>query len=208
VYLVIPTTADDATQELYVSNIIKTYRSATPAQLAKGREWYPTAHGLAALMADGNVRAGAGVIAALSPQKAWNYNVKLAADAFSNQTVRGHVRDAVQKAERIMLGEDPLHVLPEDSKTWNFFRCIADPSDAEAVVVDRHAFDVAVGETLGNADRGLSNKRRYTTIAHAYREAARRLDVLPQVLQAVTWTVQVDATEALPYRSARNYGAK
>lgn len=202
----IQTTADDETHGRYVSNIIVAYNRATPDQILKGSVWYRTAHELAFVISGGNVRAGAGVIAALSPQKAWNYNVKLATESFTNNEARGHVKDACGKAERIMLGEDPLGVLPEDSKTWNFFRCIADPEDAEAVVIDRHAFDIAIGETLGNADRGLSNKRRYATIAHAYREAARQLNILPQVLQAITWTVQIDETNALPYRAARKYG--
>lgn len=204
----IPTMADDATHERYVQNIITAYNAANPQQRTAGASWYQHAHELAYLMSEGNVRAGAGVIAALSPQKAWGYNVKLATEAFeSEDKVRGQVRDACAKAERIMLGEDPLDVLPDESKTWHFFRCIVDPTDPDAVVIDRHAHDIAVGETFGAKDRGLSNKRRYASLAHAYREAARRLNALPQVVQAVTWTVQVDATAALPYRSARKYGA-
>lgn len=200
----IPTVADDAAHEKYVTNIIAAYRAATPDQLNRGRQWYHTANELAHMMSEGNTRAGAGVIAALSPQKAWYLNVALAENAFATGEVRGQVRDACGKAERIMLGEDPLNVLPEDSKTWNFYRCIADPSDPDPVCVDRHSFDVAVGETLGSADRGLSNKRRYATIAHAYREAARRIGIIPSVLQAVTWCVQLDATAHLPYRSGRS----
>lgn len=201
----IPTTATDEQHEQYVRNIISTWNLATPEQIDRGRQWYPHANELATLMSEGNTRAAAGVIAALSPQKAWAFNVKLAREAFATGEVRGQVRDAVGKAERIMLGADPLDVLPDDSKTWNFFRAIIDPTDAEAVVIDRHAHDIAVGEIYGNRDRGLSTKRRYATLAHAYREAARRLDELPQVVQAVTWTVQVDLTDSLPHRSARRY---
>ncbi|MCW2901569.1 MAG: hypothetical protein JWO67_3834 [Streptosporangiaceae bacterium] len=188
----IPTVADDATHARYVANIIAKYREATPDQAARGRAWYPTARQLAAMMAEGNVRAGAGVIAALSPQKAWAYNVRLAGQAFETGEVRGHVKDACGKAERIMLGADPLDVLPADSKTWNFFRCIVDPEDAEAVVIDRHAHDIAVGVVYGDADRGLGAKRRYATLSHAYREAARQLGEIPSVVQAVSWVVQVE----------------
>lgn len=201
----IPTTATTEQHGSMVRNILSTWNLATPEQLDRGRGWYPHAHELAYHLSDGNVRAGAGVLAALSPQKAWAYNVKLAREAFATGEVRGQVRDAVGKAERIMLGADPLDVLPDDSKTWNFFRSIIDPTDAEAVVIDRHAHDIAVGEVYGNRDRGLSNKRRYASLAHAYREAARQLDELPQVVQAVTWTVQVDHTDSLPHRSARRY---
>jgi hypothetical protein len=138
------------------------------------------------------VLAGAGVLAALSPQKAWQYNVRLAGEAFANGEARGHVKDACRKAERIMSGEHPLEVLPTDSKTWNFFRCIADPDDREAVVVDRHAHDIAVGIVFGDDDRGLGAKGRYALLALAYRVAARELDEIPSVVQAVTWVVQVE----------------
>jgi hypothetical protein len=72
---------------------------------------------------------------------AWDQNVRMAKDAFTNGEPRGHTRDALHKAGRIMDGEDPLAVLPADSKTWNFFRAIVDPEDAEAVVIDRYAHD-------------------------------------------------------------------
>lgn len=199
----IPTTATDEQHEQYVRNIISTWNLATPEQIDRGRGWYPHARELAELMSEGNVRAGAGVIAALSPQKSWEQNVRIAERSFEMGQVRGNVRDACVKAENIMLGFDPLDILPDDSKTWNFFRCIIDPADPEPVVIDRHAHDIAVGEIYGSRDRGLSNKRRYATIAHAYREAARRLDEIPSVVQAVSWTVQVDATEDLPYRAGR-----
>lgn len=199
----IPTTADDAAHERYVSNIVDAWRWSTADQERRGRTWYHTAHDVATLMAEGNTRAGAGVIAALSPQKAWEANVKLAAGAFESGEVRGHVRDAVTKAERIILGEDPLDVLPDDSKTWNFFRCIADPGDPDAVVIDRHAHDIAVGAVYGNADRGLSNKRRYATLAHAYREAARRLGEIPSTVQAVVWCYQIDLVADRPHRPSR-----
>lgn len=188
----IPTVADDETLERYVTNIISVWERATEDQLTHGRTWYRNAHHLATMIADGNTRAGAGVLAALSPQTAWSYNVKLARDAFENGQARGHVRNALEKAERIMTGENPLDVLPAESKTWNFFRAIMDPDDQEAVVIDRHAHDVAVGEPWGNGDRGLSNKRRYATLSHAYREAARRLDETPSTVQAVTWVVWRD----------------
>lgn len=196
----IPTTANDETNERYVENIISVYRSANPSQQQRGYDWYPTAHQLAEMMSEGNVKAGAGVIAALSANKAWETNVKLASRCFETGEFSGHVRDALGKAERIMNGEDPETVLPMAAKTGNFYRCIVDPTDPDAVVIDRHAHDIAVGEVYGSADRGLSNKRRYATLAHAYREAARRLGELPQVVQAVTWVVQIEMLAGTGHR--------
>ena len=185
----IPTVADTEQMNIYVDNILKVWRFATPDQLARGRSWYRTAQQLAEVMADGDTRAGAGVIAALSPQSAWDYNVRLAAQAFETGQPAGHLGDALRKAGRIMNGEDPLTVLPSESKTWNFFRAIVDPEDAEAVVIDRHAHDIAVGETYGRQERGLSSKRRYATLALAYRIAAQQLDEIPSTVQAATWVV-------------------
>jgi hypothetical protein len=144
------------------------------------------------MISNGNIRQGAGVIAALSANKSWTENIKLATDAFRSGKPSKHVRDAIVKATRILQGEEPENVLPMSAKTGNFFLCIENPQHPTAVCVDRHAHDVAVGEIYGNADRGLSAKGRYNLIADAYREAARRLGTNPATVQAVTWVVQVE----------------
>jgi len=186
----IPTTATDKEHRRYVCNIIRAYESASADQEKRGREWYSTAHQVAEFMAEGDVRKGAGVIAALSPQKTWDLNVRMARQALETGKATGHVLDALNKAAKILAGADPADVLPPALKTGMFYRTIMDPDDPDAVVIDRHAHDVAVGERYGNRDRGLHNKNRYATLAHAYREAARLLQTLPSTVQAVTWLVQ------------------
>lgn len=188
----IPIQADGWTREQYVANIIDCYESASEEQKEEGQWWYPTAHSLASFIADGDVRQGAGLLAALSPQTSWSLNVQLASEAYETGDARRHVADALSKANRIMSGEDPQDVLPMARKTGQFYLCILDPTDPEAVCIDRHAHDIAVGEVYGQADRGLSAKGRYALIAHCYREAAYRLGVLPQVVQAVTWVAWRD----------------
>ncbi|MBK3564460.1 hypothetical protein JHN47_11960 [Streptomyces sp. MBT62] len=59
-------------------------------------------------------------------------------------------------------------------------------------MIDRHAHDVAVGETYGNRDRGLSCASRYALLADCYREAAWRLGELPSTVQAVTWVAHTE----------------
>lgn len=204
----IPTKADDAAQKMYVSNIIDCFNSADADQLTRGRNWYQTAREIAIKMVDSDepeaVMVGAGLLAAFSPQKAWYLNVRLATSAAATGEARGHFKDACAKAEKILDGQDPISVLPKDSKTWNFYLCIFDPTDPNPVCIDRHAADVATGEVNGSKDRGLSVPRRYAIFAHAYREAARQLDEIPSVVQAVTWCVQLDATADLPYRAGRS----
>ncbi|WP_223166375.1 DUF7178 family protein [Nonomuraea sp. SYSU D8015] len=190
----IPLPVSDETHERFVANIIYTYGHATQDQWERGKTWYHQANQLAAMISGGDVVTGAGVIAALSSNKRWSDNTKLAARAFLRGEPSGHVGDALTKAARIMAGERPTDVLPMSSKTGQFFLCIANPADPQAVCVDRHAHDVAVGVRYGSENRGLSSKARYQAIADAYRDAARRLDVLPLTVQAVCWVVQIESS--------------
>jgi len=108
------------------ANIIECYRRAdiNSNRCAAGN-WYRTAtrdriaHG----RTETRVPVQGVICRTVRPQKAWSYQTSSSRkEAFFNNEARGgHVQDAVDKAERIMLGEDPLNVLPEDSKTWNFF---------------------------------------------------------------------------------------
>lgn len=196
----IPIQTDGWTRESYVQNIISVFESATPEQLSAGRTWYPTAHQIADMMTDGDVKVGAGLLAALSPQTSWAYNVELACDAYDTGRPTRHVSDALSKAAKILAGLDPSDVLPMDKKTGHFYRCIVDPTDADAVCIDRHAHDIAVGQPFGSEDRGLSAKGRYALIAHCYREAAQRLGELPQVVQAVTWVAWRESLEGTSTR--------
>lgn len=182
----IPTKADNATFETYVANIIHAWYAASDADMREGRVWYTVAHDIAEVIGDGDTRKGAGVIAALSPQQGWSRNCDLARDACAGK-LHGTIGDALAKAGAILDGADPDDILPNARKTWHFYRNIADPSDPDPVTIDRHAHDVAVGEVYGKRDRGLGCASRYALLAHAYREAARRLGELPNVVQAVTW---------------------
>lgn len=201
----IPANPSATTLRRYRDNIISVYESATEDQKLKGKLWYPVAHDLATMIAEGDTRKGAGVIAALSANKSWSENVKIATRALGSGKATGHLRDALVKATRIMNGADPADVLPMAAKTGNFYRCILDPTDPDPVCVDRHAHDIAVGRTYGDADRGLSSKGRYNALASAYRAAAARLGILPSELQAITWVAQVESLRGQSTRGHR-YG--
>ncbi|BCL28524.1 hypothetical protein ACFFS2_30700 [Streptomyces aurantiacus] len=199
----IPINVSPGTREQFVQNIIAAWQSATPEQQHDGRVWYRTAHELAAMMTDGNPRAGAGVIAALSANKSWPENVRLARQACEAGLTSGHFTDALHKTAQIMAGADPEDVLPMERKTGQFFRLIANPGDPDAVVIDRHAHDVAVGETYGQRDRGLSSAGRYALLAHCFREAALRLGELPSTVQAVTWVAHTERIAGTSTRGPR-----
>lgn len=172
-------------------NVIETYRRATDQQHQQGVAWYWSAHDTANRISGGNTRVGAGVIAALSVQKEWNLNVTLAERALKQGYATGHTKDAINKVASILIGTDPVRVLPMSKKTGHFYRSILDPTDPDAVCIDRHAHDLAVGTRYGTRNRGLDSQTRYDVLARVYRNAAARVGVLPSELQAVTWTVQV-----------------
>jgi hypothetical protein len=85
-------------------------------------------------------------------------------------------------------------------KTGNFYRSIMDPSDPEAVTIDRHAHDIALGRPYGDADRGLGAKGRYAVLSLAYRNAAAKLGILPSELQATTWVVWTESLAGVKRR--------
>jgi hypothetical protein len=187
----IPLEVSDEVAEQYARNIVKVYQSATKDQRERGRTWYHNANSLARFLDETNVRRSAGVIAALSANKRWADNIDLAVKAFTVGP-QGHMPDALDKVRRILSGQDPATVLPAFRKTWWFFMCIMHPDDPRAVVVDRHAHDIAIGEKYGDRNRGLSTQKRYDIIADAYRRAGYLLGVQPMVVQATTWLVATD----------------
>ncbi|MEU7830349.1 hypothetical protein [Nonomuraea sp. NPDC049129] len=186
---------DPETFQRYVRNVVAVWDSATSEQLNQGLHWYRSANQLAYMISDGHVRKGAGVIAALSANKRWSTNVALATRAFESGKPSGHFNDALDKADRIMAGEDPESVLPMDIKTGQFFKCIANPRDSWAVCIDRHAHDIAVGMRYGDSARGLSSRNRYAMLASVYRKAADWVGYLPQEIQAVTWVTWIESRE-------------
>lgn len=165
--------------------ILRVYRGLTPEQIADGMVWYQVAHELALALDPGNVLRAAGVISAYSPQNPWSKNVQMARLAYEG-IITEHLNQT-SKVERIMAGEDVVTVL-NGLKTVNFALTITDPCDPHAVVVDRHAFDIAVGRVTSDRERGvLDRKGVYDQFADAYRRAARIIGISPSHMQACTW---------------------
>lgn len=200
--------------ETRTRNITAAFRAATIEDRAAGREWYQRASYLALQLATEHgttMRQAAGVIAALSPRLAWRKNVEYARLAFRLYYV-GTMRHPLQsravwesqmpvlkanarKAWRILEGEDPDAVLG-GPKVRAFYFTIVSPDDPRAVVIDRHAFDVAAGQVLDDARRGivLGRKGAYDAVSTLYRRAARIISRetgehwTPAEIQATTWT--------------------
>ena len=170
----------------YEWNILDVWRKATPEQLDAGMNWYSTARNAALELDPQNVFRAAGIIAALSPMVNWERNLTMARFVYANGHANGlGLGGNCRKAELIFAGNDPLDILGGD-KVRAFYQTIADPSHAELVVIDRHAYDIAIGRIHSDSDRKIG-KRVYRELSAAYRNAAAIANVMPSQMQAVTW---------------------
>ena len=174
-------------------NITRVFRAATPADRAAGQIWYASAHQVAVALDPADPVRAAAVIAVLSPMLSWPRNVVEAGNLYTGRPVRTLGSNA-HKARRILAGADPEHVV-SGPKVRAFWKTIADPAEPSAVVIDRHAIDIAAGQVLGDRIRGSHLRRTgaYDEVADKYRRAARRLSgelgvrITPAEVQATTW---------------------
>jgi hypothetical protein len=165
-------------------NLRDAWSETTAKQRLRGENWYPAAHDFAHVIGRGNVRLGAGLLAATSPNKGWNDNRRIAVNA-SFGIFGGQVTNSLDKARRIMNGEDPKDVLPMGKKTGHFFMNILDPFDPGWVTLDRHAIRVATSEWDNGSP--LLTPAQYAPFAAAFGEVAQEFDVLPSAFQAGLW---------------------
>lgn len=174
-----------------VSNVLAVYNGASAHNMREGLSWYLDAHNYANLLSmtyDITPTAAAGIIAALSPMNGWENNKNKAAQLIRQDNGEGcGLYRNVAKALRILRGENPLDVLGGD-KVRAFFQTILDPTGDIDPVIDRHAFDIAVGERTCEKRRSiLSRKGVYAAFADVYREAAIIAGIGSAQMQAVTW---------------------
>lgn len=175
------------------ANIIAVFRKATMEEVAAEVDWYVRAFNFAALINPSDPNAAAGVIAAVSPMTPWGRNQEIARKAFAEGVTSGTLYRNAEKADRIMAGESPLDVL-SGKKVVNFYRSII--GEVDACCIDRHAFDIALGEVTDDKRRSaLSRKGVYESFVAAYVEAAEVLsaelgrEILASAVQSVTWVV-------------------
>lgn len=177
-----------------VSYVLTTWARADQNHRAAGSTWYANANRFATQLDPADPRRAAGVLAALSPRTRWERNCDLARRAYTDGRASGTIGQSCRVADRILAGEDPADVL-KAPKVRAFFTLIDNPH-ADAVVIDRHAVDIAVGERLSDDQRSrrypLASGGWYERFAEVYRQAAHILELPAHVVQAVTWLVHRD----------------
>ena len=178
----------------YVSNILALYDLASAEDLDNGRSWYQRACTFCRTLAENYERTladVAGIMAVLSPACSFEQNVidtvnVLAAN--DDQPVSTYGKQHAKAIEIRDYGIDPVDVLGKN-KTNAFWLNIVNPTTASRVTVDRHATRIAVDWQMDSDEAYYYNntEAKYNVIERAYLLAAERLDILPHVLQAITW---------------------
>lgn len=169
----------------YSENITAVYGRALDSEREAGMRWYNDAHMLALELSPNDVWRGAGVIAALSPLKTWELNVRYARNAFLTGVCAGNMPMHNAIAQRILDGEHPLDVMRGD-KTRNFATAIATNGTSDVATIDRHAHDIAMAEVFTDKTRKIG-KRIYRAMADAYSISAENAGITVNQMQAITW---------------------
>lgn len=177
----------------YVDNILAVLDRATPTEITSGLYWYHAANALAWELDHVSHHRGAGVIAALSPRLRWEKNVDYARLAYnlkgySINEVENYIptlKNSRRKALAMVNGAHPKTVMGNGLKTNAFYHNIAHPWDSNRVTVDKHAFDIAMGERTGYST--VITDKNYRIIEKAYVEAAFVSGYAPLQVQAIAW---------------------
>jgi len=177
-----------------VLNILNFYAGATPAEKKQGHLWYPNAraHAEARARKHGmSTQQVAAVIAVLSPQMEWKYNLRWADEVIGAHLkgkplpIRG-LGNNVRRAAIALSGDfSDVERTTGTLKVHNFYASII--GRRGAVCIDRHAIRIALGDELGN--RISITDKQYRFVAECYMDAAREFKMRASHMQAITWLV-------------------
>lgn len=171
--------------------LLTLHDGAADAVREAGRNWYPSAEGAIATLANAygvGRPTAAGVVAALSPQTRWRKNLEGAEAVLNGEPWRATGYGSnVAKAERIAAGSSPLLVLGGD-KVRSFWANLV--GSRATLTIDVWAQRAATGRDLA-PPKG----NRYRRIARAYEAAAAAVGEHPRDLQAICWLAIRPAAE-------------
>ena len=169
------------------SNIQRVFENATIKDYQEGLYWYSEAHDFANDLAktyDVSVMKVAGIIAAMSPMKAWKTNKEIA-EEFINSGRSGHTATQTEKAVSILSNNDNKQYIENTLgglKTINFFNNIYNPSNEESVTIDRHHLYISTG-----MDVQTCTVKQYLFIKKHTIMFSKSVNLIPCNLQAVLW---------------------
>jgi hypothetical protein len=173
--------------------------------------------------------AGAALVAAVSPNMDWDRNnidafkemksIKSAgwkkimaggddaADVYKGMSISAAPLANIQKAGRIIAGEDPESVVSYASapKTHSFMQNIHQPDAGQFVTIDGRAMDTlsnrmipwGTGRGIGGSQTAKNPPARYLQAAGLYQDVAHDYGLDPSAAQAISWSnVKYDVERA------------
>jgi len=133
----------------------------------------------------------AGIIAALSPQQAWDVNKRQSVQYLKTGKATGATGERLRKCDKIRDAKTVNEILQilGGEKTKNFFLNIS--GENSAVCIDRHALSCAVFPpseicAISNTFRKTTIKQ-YNFFADCYKLAAQKVGEQPATFQAIVW---------------------
>jgi hypothetical protein len=139
----------------------------------------------------GGIAKVTGILAATSPMKRWEENIKLTQDFLANGKC-GHFGAVNEKCKRILeSGGSDTEILDilGGRKTQRFYMSIKYPLDYGGVTIDRHALSIALGYRISNETFSCMTKKQYEFFEECYRYTASHIGITPMLLQSSTWQV-------------------
>ncbi len=184
----------------YAKNIEQYLLLATEAEQINGKQWYTEAYNFCK---DTSIKTGieiekiAGIVSALSPQTSWELNKKYTHLFISNKYVAkpANAKDKAGKIKSDLKSIIDILTILNGRKTQAFFINIIKPTENTGyVTIDRHAVAICIQKPakvspLADTEytKHVSTEQKYNCIAEAYKKIAKKYNLLPQDLQAITW---------------------
>ena len=182
------------------NNIKAVYALASVDEIITGTHWYEHAREAARKLSelyDLTQFAAIGVIAALSPRNKWTRNLIDAENVISAYVSSGvEACESIKvctfgsnknKALRILDAIPTLDVVENilsGPKLKEFFRCIIGQED---VCIDGHAYSIWFGDRIALKNVPSIGVKLRRQIKADYIEVAKKNDIPPYELQAITW---------------------
>lgn len=170
-------------------NLKSVYSECTKDELIKGEGWYESANSFSLYLSEKykvDEMKSAAIIAALSPQKEWELNKRIA-EEFINSGGRksSHYKTQSDKARSILnrkMTHSDIESILSGPKTINFFNNIFDPNSRIHLTVDRHHLALSTKMNIS----GCTNKQ-YEFIKQNTIDFANDFGIIPSKLQSTLW---------------------
>ncbi len=184
-------------KQLDVNAMVTNILSVADGNQYDTANWYAQKHTeIAELCTEFNLsnEQACAMVAVLSPSLRWDKNLLTFTSIVTDYnagvvgTYMAYGANVV-KALRILDGDKPLLVLGGKKVTSFYYNLLHPTRDTGYVTIDRHAVNIALnGLQCGVSGEYVPTPKAYDTFANAYSVAAKQLGLLPQQLQAATWS--------------------